>query len=50
VNVLVLTRKQNYVIGKEEVENIIEYGFDTGLHGMMNKGVLEGLYLIYKVP
>jgi hypothetical protein len=40
-----LTKKQNYVIGKEEVENIVEYVWDTGLHGIKNKRLLEGLYL-----
>jgi hypothetical protein len=49
-NVLILTKKQNYVIGKEEVENIIEYVWDKGLHGMKNKRLLEGLYLACKLP
>ena len=49
-NVLILTKKQNYVIGKEEVENIIEYVWDKGLHGMKNKRLLEGLYLAFKLP
>jgi len=49
-NVLILTKKQNYVIGKEEVENIIEYVWDTGLHGMKNKRLLEGIYLACKLP
>jgi hypothetical protein len=38
------------VIGKEEVENIIEYVWDKGLHGMKNKRLLEGLYLACKLP
>jgi hypothetical protein len=49
-NVLILTKKQNYVIGIEEVENIIEYVSDKGLHGMKNKQLLEGLYLACKLP
>jgi len=50
INVLILTKKQNYVIGKEEIENIIEYIWDTDLHGMNNKWVLEGLYHGCKFP
>jgi hypothetical protein len=49
-NVLVLTKTQNYVIGKEEVKNSIEYVWDKGLHGMKNKRLLEGLYLACKLP
>jgi len=49
-NVLILTKKQNYVIGKEEVENIIEYVRDNGFHGMKNKRLIEGLYLACKLP
>jgi hypothetical protein len=49
-NVLILTKKQNYVIGKEEVEHIIEYIWDKGLQGMKNKRLLEGLYLACKLP
>ena len=49
-NVLILTKKQNYVIGKEEVENIIEYIWDKGLQSMKNKRLLEGLYLAGKLP
>jgi len=33
-NVLIITKKRNYVIGKEEVKNIIKYVGDIGLHGM----------------
>jgi hypothetical protein len=38
------------VIGKEEVEIIIEYIWDTELHGMQNKRLMEGLYLACKLP
>ena len=49
-NVLILTKKQYYVIGKEEVENIIGYVWDNGLHDTKNKQILKGLYLAYKLP
>jgi len=38
------------VIGKEEVENIIEYVWDKELQGMGNKGHLERLYGAGKFP
>jgi len=47
-NVLTLTMKQNYVIGKEDVENIIEYVWDKRPHGMKNKWLQEGLYITCK--
>jgi len=49
-NVLILTQKQNYVIGKEEVENIIEYVWDKGLHGIMHHRLFVGLYVTCKLP
>ena len=44
-NILKLTNEQNYVIGNEEVKNIIEYILDTGVHDMKNKCLMERLYL-----
>jgi hypothetical protein len=49
-NVLILTKKQNYVIGKEELENIIVYIWDKRLHSMKNMRRLEGFYLSSKFP
>ena len=49
-NVLILTKKQNHVIGKQEVKNIIEYVPDKRLHGMKSKRLLEVLYLACKLP
>jgi hypothetical protein len=48
-NVFILTKKQNYVIGKEEVENIIEYIWFKRLHIFKNKRLLEGHYLACKL-
>jgi hypothetical protein len=49
-NVIKLKKKQNYVIGKEEVENITEYGWDKDLHHIKHKRLLEGPYLACKLP
>jgi len=35
-DILILTQKQNYVIGKEDVKNIIEYVWDKELYGLKN--------------
>jgi hypothetical protein len=37
-------------MGKEEVKNTIEYGWDIGLYRMKNKRLLEGLYLPCNLP
>jgi hypothetical protein len=49
-NVLILTKKQNYVIGKEELENIILYIWDKRLHRMKKMRRVVGLYLSSKFP
>jgi len=41
--------KQNNVIGKAEVGNIIEYVWDTGLRGVKHKQHLETVYLAWKL-
>jgi hypothetical protein len=49
-NILILTKKQNYVISKEEVKNIIKYVWDKGLHNMKNKQLMEGFHLACNIP
>jgi hypothetical protein len=48
--VVIFRKKQNYLISKEEVENIIEYVWDKELHNMKVKQLLERLYVIGTHP
>jgi hypothetical protein len=38
------------MISKEEIENIIEYDWDKGLHGVEDNQLPEGFYLTCKLP
>jgi len=40
-------KKQNYAIGNEEIEHIMEYILDKRLQGMKNKLLFEGLHVAF---